>query len=36
MKKKKILIASLVAAMLAPISLSFTGCKENEKPFTEN
>ena len=35
MKKKKLIIGSLVAAMLAPISLCFTGCKE-EKPFDIN
>ena len=35
MKKRKLIIGSLLAAMLAPISLCFTGCKE-EKPFDIN
>lgn len=36
MKNKKILTASLIAAMLAPISMGFAGCKDKEKEFNIN
>lgn len=36
MKNKKLIIGSLVAAMLAPISLCFTGCKEEKNPLDIN